>query len=69
MQIGNGGGRDWSQAAKEKPLLKCHAKGGEVWEPSPGRRETDPDQETGQSEAQLSEHLKVECEASQLEDG
>lgn len=63
MQIGNGRGRAWSQAAKQKPLLKCHAKRGEVWEPGPGRREMDPDQETGQSEAQLSERPKVESEA------
>ena len=63
MQRGNGGGRDWSQAEKEKPLLKCHAKGGEVQEPGPGRREMDLNQEIGQSEAQLSESRKVECEA------
>lgn len=57
LEPSSGGGE------KKKPLLKCHAKGGEVWEPGPGRREMDPDQETGQSEAQLSERPKVESEA------
>lgn len=58
MQRGNGGGRGWSQVEKGKPLLKCHAKGGEVREPG-----LDQNQETGQADAQLSERRKVAHEA------
>lgn len=61
MQTGKSGGRGCSQVGKEKPLLKCHAKGGEVQEPGPGMREMDQNQEIGQSEAQLSECQKMEC--------
>lgn len=47
----------------EKPLLKHHTKGGEVQEPGPGIWEMDQNQETGQSEAQLSKCQKVKYEA------
>lgn len=59
---------------KGEPLLKCHAKGGEVQEPGPGVREMDPHQETRKQvkpEAQLLACRKAEAAGRQRqpEDG
>lgn len=50
MLRGSHGGRGWRQVRKGKPLLKCHAKGGEGQEPGPGTGERGQHQEAGHSE-------------------